>query len=77
MQKATIQLETLTCPSCMQKIENGVKSLEGVNKESLKVLFNSSKVRVEFDDEKVSIEDIENVIDKLGYEIIKSQVKKI
>ncbi len=77
MQKAAIQLETLTCPSCMQKIENGVKSLEGVNKESLKVLFNSSKVRVEFDDEKVSIEDIENVIDKLGYEIIKSQVKKI
>ncbi|MBO0479207.1 heavy-metal-associated domain-containing protein [Vagococcus fluvialis] len=77
MQKATIQLETLTCPSCMQKIENGVKSLEGVNKESLKVLFNSSKVRVEFDDEKVSIEDIENVIDKLGYEVLKSQVKKI
>lgn len=55
MQKATIQLETLTCPSCMQKIENGVKSLDGVSKESLKVLFNSSKVRVEFDDEKVSI----------------------
>ncbi|MFA7136342.1 MAG: cation transporter, partial [Bacteroidales bacterium] len=54
MQKATIQLETLTCPSCMQKIENGVKSLDGVSKESLKVLFNSSKVRVEFDDEKVS-----------------------
>ncbi|MFW7402724.1 heavy-metal-associated domain-containing protein [Vagococcus fluvialis] len=77
MQKATIQLETLTCPSCMQKIENGVKSLEGVNKESLKVLFNSSKVRVEFDDEKVSIEDIENVIDKLGYEVLKFQVKKI
>jgi len=77
MQKATIQLETLTCPSCMQKIENGVKSLEGVNKESLKVLFNSSKVRVEFDDEKVSIKDIENSIDKLGYEVLKSQVKKI
>ena len=69
MQKATIQLETLTCPSCMQKIENGVKSLDGVSKESLKVLFNSSKVRVEFDDEKVSIKDIENAIDKLGYEV--------
>ena len=77
MQKATIQLETLTCPSCMQKIENGVKSLDGVSKESLKVLFNSSKVRVEFDDEKVSIKDIENVIDKLGYEVLKSQVKNI
>lgn len=75
MQKATIQLETLTCPSCMQKIENGVKSLDGVDKKSIKVLFNSSKVRVEYDDEKVSIKDIENAIDKLGYEVIKSQVK--
>ena len=77
MQKATIQLETLTCPSCMQKIENGVKSLDGVDKKSIKVLFNSSKVRVEYDDEKVSIKDIENAIDKLGYEVIKSQVKNI
>lgn len=77
MQKATIQLETLTCPSCMQKIENGVKSLDGVSKESLKVLFNSSKVRVGFDDEKVSIKDIEHVINKLGYEVLKSQVKNI
>lgn len=77
MQKATIQLETLTCPSCMKKIENGVKSLDGVSKESLKVLFNSSKLRVEFDDEKVSIKDIEHVIDKLGYEVLDSQVKKI
>ena len=77
MQKATIQIETLTCPSCMQKIENGVKSLDGVDKKSLKVLFNSSKVRVEYDDEKVSIKDIENAIDKLGYEVIKSQVKAL
>ena len=77
MQKATIQLETLTCPSCMQKIENGVKSLDGVDNKSIKVLFNSSKVRVEYDDEKVSIKDIENAIDKLGYEVIKSQVKAL
>ena len=77
MQKATIQLETLTCPSCMQKIENGVKSLDVVDKKSIKVLFNSSKVRVEYDDEKVSIKDIENAIDKLGYEVIKSQVKAL
>lgn len=77
MQKATIQLETLTCPSCMQKIENGIKSLDGVDKKSIKVLFNSSKVRVEYDDEKVSIKDIENAIDKLGYEVIKSQVKAL
>ncbi|HHX13070.1 MAG TPA: metal-binding protein [Clostridiales bacterium] len=77
MKKATIQLETLTCPSCLQKIENGVKALDGIVKDSLKVLFNSSKVKVDFDDEKLSISDIENAISKLGYEVKKSQVKAI
>ena len=75
MQKAVIQLETLTCPSCMQKIHNAVKSVEGVDKDSIKVLFNSSKVKLEFDSEKVSIENIENAITALGYEVKKAQVK--
>ncbi len=75
MKKATIQLETLTCPSCMQKIDNAVKSLEGVDKESVNVLFNSSKVKIDFDDEKLSIEKIEKAITSLGYEVKKSQVK--
>ncbi len=75
MKKATIQLETLTCPSCIQKIEGAVKSLEGVDKESLNVLFNSSKVKFNFDEEKIAIKDIENAITKLGYEVKKSQVK--
>ena len=49
MQKAVIQLDTLTCPSCALKIEGAVKSLDGINKDSVSVLFNSSKVKVEFD----------------------------
>lgn len=77
MKKATIQLETLTCPSCMLKIEGAVKSLDGVDKESLNVSFNSSKAKLNFDDEKISIRDIENAITKLGYEVKKSQVKDL
>ena len=75
MQQASIQLETLACPSCMQKIENGMKALEGVDKESLKVMFNSSKVKVRYDAAKLSIGDIEAAIGRLGYTVIKSQVK--
>lgn len=75
MQKATIQLETLTCPSCARKIENMVKSLYGVEKESVKVLFTSSKVKFDFDAEKLSLEDVEKAIASLGYEVKKSQVK--
>ena len=75
MKTATIQLEALTCPSCVQKIENATKSVNGVERESVKVLFNSSKVKFEFDDEKVSVQDVEKAIAALGYEVKKSQVK--
>jgi len=75
MKKATIQLETLVCPSCAQKIENAAKSLNGVEKDSVKVMFNSSKVKFDFDEEKVSVEDVEKAISALGYVVIKSQVK--
>lgn len=75
MHKATIQLETLTCPSCVQKIDKAVKSLDGVDKESVDVLFNSGKVKLNFDAEKLSVEKIENAITALGFEIKKSRVK--
>ncbi len=77
MQKATIQLEALTCPSCIQKIDNAVKSLGGVDKESVKVLFNSGKVKLDFDSAKITLKDVENAITALGYEVKKSQVKAI
>lgn len=75
MKKATIQLGTLTCPSCVLKVESAVKALNGINKDSVKVLFNSSKVKFDFDAEKVSVEDAEKAITALGYEVKKSQVK--
>jgi copper chaperone len=75
MKKATIQLETLTCPSCMQKVEGAVKGLDGIDQDTVKVLFNSSKVKLNFDEEKVSIDQIENAITKVGYEVQKSRVK--
>lgn len=75
MKSATIQLETLTCPSCMQKIEGALKGLDGVDQDTAKVSFNSSKVKLDFDEDKVSIQEIENAISKLGYDVLKSRVK--
>lgn len=69
MKKASIQLETLTCPSCAQKIENAVKATAGADKESVKVLFNASKVKFEYDEEKASIDDFVKTIEKMGYEV--------
>lgn len=75
MQKAVIQLETLTCPSCLQKIEAAVSALEGVDKESVKVLFNASKVKLDFEPESIQIKEIEKAIEAMGYGVIKSNVK--
>ncbi len=75
MQKATIQLETLTCPSCLQKIEHGVGNLKGVDKDNLKVMFNASRVSFDFDDSVIKIEEIEKAIQDLGYEVLRTRVK--
>lgn len=75
MKSATLQLETLTCPSCMLKIEGALKGLDGIEKDSATVSFNTSKVKLNFDEDKVSIEDIESAITKLGYDVLKSKVK--
>lgn len=75
MKSATIQLETLTCPSCMLKIEAALKNLDGIDKDSVDVSFNTSKAKLNFDENKISIEEIEKAINKVGYEVIKSKVK--
>ena len=75
MKKATLQLEPLACPSCLQKIENAVKGLDGVNTDSVKVLFNASKVRVDFDQEAIQLEAIGKAIEDLGYQVLKAKAK--
>lgn len=75
MKQATIQLETLACPACVQKIESALKALNGVDKDSVSVLFNASKAKLSFDDEELSLKEIEKAINAMGYEVIKSQVK--
>ena len=75
MKSAIIQLETLACPSCMQKIEGAVKRLDGIDQDTIKVSFNTSRVRLNFEEEKISIKEIEDAISKVGYEVQKSRVK--
>lgn len=77
MKKAVINLETLACPSCLQKIESAVKGLDGVEKDTVEVLFNSSRVRTNFDADTVSIEEIEKSIEDLGYPVIRSRVRAV
>ena len=72
MKKAVYHLEPLTCPSCIKKIETALEKTEGV--QSVKVLFNSGKVRTEFNENEVSANEVAEVIEKLGYPVLKTKV---
>lgn len=65
MSKVVIQLDPVSCPSCIKKIEGAISKVVGV--EEVKVLFNSSKVKADFDETLTSGEAIRQIIEKLGY----------
>lgn len=69
MSNVTMQLETLSCPTCIKKIEGALTKTEGVK--SAKLLFNASKAKVEYDSDKVTSEGLKSIIEKLGYEVLK------
>ncbi len=52
-----------------------MKGLNGIDQSTVKVMFNSSKVKTDFDENIVQIEMIEKAIEDLGYPVIKSKVK--
>lgn len=71
MIKKTYQLDTLTCPSCTMKLEGMLKQTEGVTE--YEVFFNTSKIKLTFDENVVDSETIRNRIARLGFEVLKEK----
>lgn len=72
MRTAHFTTEPFTCPSCIAKIEGVVGKKPGV--ETARVLFNSNKVTVTFDDTVVGVEELERAITGLGYPVLSHKV---
>ncbi|NLK52888.1 MAG: heavy-metal-associated domain-containing protein [Syntrophomonadaceae bacterium] len=64
----TYQLETLTCPTCVRKIETAVKQMDGVKE--VEVLFNASKVKVKFDESLDDGKEVKKTIERLGFDVL-------
>ncbi len=69
MKKVKIYLEDLSCPDCAKKIETILNKQEGVEKAS--VHFTTSKAKVDYDEDKISIEDMKKAISTTGYSVEK------
>lgn len=72
MKTARFETEPFTCPSCIKKIEGVVSKLPGVS--STQVMFNSNKVKVQFDGEQIEAETISKTISDLGYPVLSQKV---
>ncbi len=68
MTTKTYQLETVSCPSCVAKIEGMLRKTAGVEKSE--VMFNSSRVRVSFNESELSSETLKGSIAQLGYAVL-------
>ena len=72
VKKETLKISGMSCSACAARIEKGLNRLEGVKRAA--VNFAIEKAVVEFDDTVVNAEKFDEVIKKLGYEIIKEKV---
>lgn len=72
MSKVVFNMEPFTCPSCIKKIENTVGRIDGVRE--VKVMFNSGRVRAEFDATRTDADALQDTIVKLGYPVLSKKV---
>ncbi|MFD1065462.1 copper chaperone CopZ [Oceanobacillus locisalsi] len=67
MANKTLSVQGMSCGHCVQSIEGNVGELNGV--ESVKVHLQDGKVDVSFDEEKVNLKDITEIIEEQGYDV--------
>ena len=61
-------VEGMTCSGCERAIQRVVSNLDGVS--SAKADLNNSTISVEYNPDKVSIDQIRSAVNKIGYKFI-------
>ncbi|MGM0877230.1 MAG: copper chaperone CopZ [Bacillota bacterium] len=68
METVTLIVEGMSCNHCVNAIEGSVGKLRGVS--NVKVSLDEGKVEVSYDDSKVTIEEMKDVIEDQGYDVV-------
>lgn len=66
--KETYPVIGMSCASCVRKIETVLNKTEGVVEAS--VNFATEKLTIEYDNSKLDLKKIEEIIKSIGYELI-------
>lgn len=71
----TFNIEGMTCASCAKAVERATKKLEGVTGASVNLA--TEKLSIEYDDQKLSAQDIIGAIEQAGYKAASNDVTKV
>jgi len=72
--KVSINVGGMTCSACSSAIDRALRKKKGI--ESVAVNLATNKANVEYDDESISLAEIEKTIEQTGYEVIKKNQEK-
>lgn len=72
MQTVIFKMEPFGCPSCVQQIEKVLNDQNGVK--NVKIKFHSNKININFDQEQVEPQQLEQILTKIGYPVLESKV---
>lgn len=71
MAKVTYAVEGMTCASCVANVERSLKRTDGVEEASVNLA--TEKAQVVYDDAVLSVEDLQAVVKKAGYQLLVDQ----
>lgn len=74
MAKKILNIEGMTCASCSQRVEKVTKKLNGVTESNVNLA--TEKLSIDFDENVVSLQDIQAAVDKAGYKAITDMESK-
>lgn len=66
MKKVLLKIGGMTCSACSSGLEKYLNKQDGINLASVNLVMNNANI--EYDDEKLSLEDVEKFVDKAGFE---------
>ena len=74
MTKLVLKVKGMHCASCSILIDKLLSKQEGVI--SVKTNYSASKTALEFDESKITLEEIDAFVNKLGYDVIRPDEEK-
>lgn len=65
MEKLVLRLGNLSCPVCAEQVGTMLKKMKGV--EEAQVFFNTSKAKLTYNPQEVTVDEMVKAVEKLGY----------